>query len=118
MRTLLAILALSLSLPVLAGDIDEAAALAALERSDTVLIDVRTPDEIAEGAISGAKFIEYDKIDAHITEVAPNKDTPIVLYCKSGRRAGIAQDTLQSLGYRQVINGGGYDDLKTALEKD
>jgi rhodanese-related sulfurtransferase len=36
---------------------------------------------------------------------------PIVIYCKSGRRASKAQEVLQSQGYKTVVNGGGLNDL-------
>ncbi|MDH4569647.1 rhodanese-like domain-containing protein [Pseudomonas sp. BN414] len=118
MRTLLAVLALALSLPAAAGDTDQAAAIEAMHQPNAVLIDVRTPEEVAGGAIPGAHNIGYEEIAQKIAEVAPDKDTPIVLYCRSGRRSGIAQDSLKDLGYSRVINGGGYLDLKTALHKD
>ncbi|MFG5861784.1 rhodanese-like domain-containing protein [Metapseudomonas sp. CR1201] len=118
MRNLLAVLALSLSIPAAAGETDQAAAVQAMQHPDAVLIDVRTPEEIAQGEIPGARHIGYEEIGQRIAEVAPDKNTPIVVYCRSGRRASIAQDTLQDLGYSRVINGGGYLDLKTALHKD
>ncbi|WP_342244477.1 rhodanese-like domain-containing protein [Pseudomonas sp. OTU5201] len=122
MRTLLAVLALSqslvLSLPATAGETDQAAAIEALRQPNAILIDVRTPEEVAEGTLSGARNIGYEDIGQRIAEVAPDKNTPIVLYCRSGRRSSVAQDSLQELGYSRVINGGGYLDLKTALDKD
>ena len=45
--------------------------------------------------------------------VFPNKDLPIVVYCKSGNRAGFAKRALESLGYTHVLNAGGYDDIMT-----
>ncbi|WP_271411910.1 rhodanese-like domain-containing protein [Pseudomonas sp. Q1-7] len=122
MRTLLAIPALFLlsilSLPAAAGETDQAAAVQAMARPNAVLIDVRTPEEVAEGSIPGARNIGYEEIGQRIAEVAPDKDTPIVLYCRSGRRSSIAQDSLRELGYSHVVNGGGYLDLKNALDKD
>ncbi|MBD2836504.1 rhodanese-like domain-containing protein [Pseudomonas sp. JM0905a] len=118
MRNLLAVLALSLSLPAVAGDTDQVAAVQAMQQPNAVLIDVRTPEEIAQGAIPGARSIGFEEIGQRIAEIAPDKNTPIVVYCRSGRRSSIAQDTLQGLGYSRVINGGGYLDLKTALHKD
>ncbi|WP_041770644.1 rhodanese-like domain-containing protein [Metapseudomonas resinovorans] len=118
MRTLFAVLALALSLPTAAAETDQAAAVIAMQQPNAVLIDVRTPQEVAEGTIPGSRNIGYEDIAARIAEVAPDKNTPIVLYCRSGRRSGIAQDSLRELGYKQVINGGGYLDLKTALHKD
>lgn len=115
MRTLLLSLSLCLSLAH-AGEIDQPAALAALEQPNAVLIDVRTADEFADGALLGATLIPHEQIAQRIAEVAPDKDTPIVLYCRSGRRSGIAQDRLLELGYNNVINAGGYDHLHSALK--
>lgn len=75
---------------------------------DFVFLDVRTPEEYADAHISTAENLPYDSIDADTaSEFIPSTDTPIVLYCRSGHRAGIAQDTLQSLGYTNVKNMGG-----------
>lgn len=97
------------------GEIDQPAALTALQRADSVLIDVRTEQEYAEGALPGATRIESQHLAERIASVAPDKDTPVVLYCRSGRRSSAAQDRLQELGYSQVINAGGYQDLKAVV---
>ena len=117
MRHFLLCLSLALSpLAAQAGDIDSAAALHALAQPGAVLIDVRSQEEFASGARPGAKLIPPGDIAARIAEVAPDKNTPVVLYCRSGRRSSIAQDELQALGYTQVINAGGYDQFKLARD--
>lgn len=118
MRLLPLFLTLSLSLTVVAGEIDQPAALQALQKPDTLLIDVRSSEEFAEGSIPGAINIEESALAGSIAEVAPDKDTTVVLYCRSGRRSSIAQDELQALGYRNVINGGGYEQLLPQLPMD
>ncbi|QKE63604.1 rhodanese-like domain-containing protein [Aquipseudomonas campi] len=113
MRALL--LSLALILPIAqAGEIDQSAALRTLVLSDTVLIDVRSADEFASGALPGAQLIPHDQIGARIAAVVPDKNTPVVLYCRSGRRSSQAQDELRALGYTQVMNAGGYEQLKLA----
>jgi phage shock protein E len=116
MRTLLLSLSLCLPLAAQAGEIDQPAALEALQQPNAVLIDVRTEEEFADGALPGATLIPHEQIAQRIAAVAPDKDTPIVLYCRSGRRSGIAQDSLQALGYTRVINAGGYEQLQPALK--
>jgi len=69
-----------------------------------LVIDVRTEPEWQEGHLEGAIRIPYEKIGGEIEEVAPDKKTKIILYCRSGRRSGIALDTLKKLGYEDVSN--------------
>ncbi|MBU0811379.1 MAG: rhodanese-like domain-containing protein [Gammaproteobacteria bacterium] len=95
-----------------AAQVDQSAALDALQRPSSVLIDVRTEQEFAEGALPGATRIETEDLAERVAAVAPDKDAPVVLYCRSGRRASAAQDLLQELGYTQVFNAGGYQELK------
>ncbi|MCQ4313532.1 rhodanese-like domain-containing protein [Pseudomonas stutzeri] len=99
----------------IAGDIDKSAALAALQRPDSILIDVRTAKEHSEGSLPGSTRIEAQDLAERIADVAPDKHAPVILYCRTGRRSSAAQDLLQQLGYSQVINAGGYDDLKQAF---
>lgn len=81
---------------------------------DALWIDVRTAQEFSDGHVTQAVNIPYEEIAGQINAIAPDKDALIYVYCRSGRRSGIAKDTLDGLGYTQVINIGGLDD---ALEK-
>ncbi|WP_232598517.1 rhodanese-like domain-containing protein [Photobacterium carnosum] len=76
-----------------------------------VIIDVRTPTEFSQGHLTSAINIPYQDI-ATIVTAYKDKDQPILLYCKSGRRAEIAATTLQERGYTAVYNGRNYQDLK------
>ena len=78
---------------------------------DTLFIDVRSEEEYREGHIDGALLMPHRKIGALITEAGIDRETPIILYCRSGRRAEIARQTLLEKGYTRVINGGGYSQL-------
>ncbi|MCE0557470.1 rhodanese-like domain-containing protein [Motilimonas sp. E26] len=64
------------------------------------LLDVRTPAEFAQGHIKGAMNIPYDQLDQQLASL--DKDTEIVVYCRSGRRAAIAEDVLMSNGLLKV----------------
>lgn len=76
-----------------------------------VVIDVREPDELADGHLPDAVhiprgFLEF-KAPQH--EALTEPDCPIVVYCKGGGRAALAADSLQSLGYTDVTSiQGGY----------
>lgn len=72
------------------------------------LIDVRTEKEWNEGHIDGATLIPHDQIARQIAGVIADKNAPIALYCRSGRRSGIAMDTLKGMGYTNVVNFGGF----------
>ena len=76
------------------------------------LIDVRTAGEYAGGHVEGAILIPYDEIGARIAGVVTDKSAPIALYCRSGRRSGLALATLSALGYTRVENLGGVDDAQ------
>lgn len=81
-----------------------------------VLIDTRTLKEFNSGHIEGAELIPYDEIAGKISSVAEDKSTPILLYCRSGRRAGVAEQALVKLGYTNVRNLGGLEQAKQALQ--
>lgn len=116
MRRLLATLCLLISLPLVAGEAELNAAVTALQSPDTLLIDVRTAEEFAAGALPNAERMGHEQIASQISALAPDKDTAIVLYCQSGRRSGIAEESLRAMGYSNLINAGGYEELKFALE--
>ena len=76
---------------------------------DVTWIDVRSGEEFSQQHVPGALNIPYEEIDTGITALGLQKDAAIYLYCGSGRRAGIAKETLDKLGYSQVVNVGGLD---------
>ena len=73
-------------------------------------IDVRSADEFASGHLPGALLIPHEQIVTGATLLDIPKDRAIALYCRSGRRAGLARDALLAAGYRNVINAGGLED--------
>jgi phage shock protein E len=76
------------------------------------VIDVRTEQEYKEGHLKNAINIPYVEIKNKINEYVKNKDQKITLYCRSGRRSGIAEKTLKEMGYTNAINAGAYEKLK------
>jgi phage shock protein E len=85
-----------------------------LVKQGGVLLDVRTPEEYEEGHVEGAVNISHDRLEAQLAEVekltAGDKNKPIVVYCRSGGRAGKAKQVLLDHGYTQVTNLGGLKD--------
>jgi phage shock protein E len=78
--------------------------------ADPIWIDVRTVDEYNSGHVSEAVNIPYTEIVEGVSTLTADKDASLYIYCGSGRRSGIAKESLENLGYTQVINVGGVDD--------
>lgn len=74
---------------------------------NAVLIDVRTEEEFNEGhldnAINVSSTVIKFNIKAHVTDL----ETPIIVYCRSGRRSAESADILVNLGYKNVYDMGG-----------
>lgn len=78
-------------------------------KAGALLVDVRTPDEFSAGHVKGAINIPHDQVEQHLAQFGPDKNRPIVLYCRSGRRSAIVDQTLSAKGFSSVFNAGGYD---------
>eukprot|EP00667_Euglena_gracilis_P011396 EG_transcript_11642 len=76
------------------------------------VLDVRGPDEVANGTLRRAVNIPHTELINAGRQLPAAKGTPILVFCRSGGRAGMAQATLKLMGYTDVLNGGGYEDLK------
>jgi phage shock protein E len=79
-----------------------------------VFVDVRTPQEFNEGHIPSALNIPLDQIMGRLDELE-GVEGPVVLYCRSGNRSGMALHILQAEGFKNLYNGGGIDDLRYLL---
>ena len=82
--------------------------------NNAVLLDVRTPEEHKSGDLEGAVLLPLAELESKISSKVSGKNTPIYIYCRSGRRAGTAVETLKAMGYTDLHNLGG---LKDAREK-
>ena len=80
----------------------------------TAVIDVRTEQEYKAGHLKKSINIPYGEIKNKIADHVHDKNEKIILYCRSGRRSGIAKQTLDAMGYTNVINAGSYEKLKAA----
>ncbi|MEO1436628.1 MAG: rhodanese-like domain-containing protein, partial [Bacteroidota bacterium] len=77
--------------------------------SNLQLIDVRTPEEVAQGAIEGATNINFRASDFQEKILALDKEQPVLVYCKSGGRSGKTADLLVKQGFTKVYDlDGGY----------
>lgn len=75
--------------------------------SGAVLLDVRTPAEFSSGHVEGAKHIPVAELKTRIEEL--DAETPVVVYCRSGRRSHQAAVVLQARGFA-VANMGSLSD--------
>ena len=81
------------------------------------IIDVRTPEEFATGHVNGAINIPYEQIGQGIQSIKGlNKESPILLYCRSGRRSAIARATLEKQGFKQILDGGSLESTAQNLK--
>ena len=79
-----------------------------------ILVDVRTPEEYGSGHLKYSKNIDYKKEDFNAQINKLDKNKPVYLYCRTGNRSGKSVDILKKLGFKNVYNIGGFDNLKTA----
>jgi phage shock protein E len=70
-----------------------------------VLLDVRTAQEFASGAIPGARNIPVEALAQRLHEVPT--DRPVIVYCRSGRRSQTATQILAQAGFTQLYDLGG-----------
>jgi molybdopterin/thiamine biosynthesis adenylyltransferase/rhodanese-related sulfurtransferase len=98
------------------SEVDAAGLDAALHRAPRpALIDVREPDEAAQGIIPGAVHIPRGFLEQRIERTVPDRDTPVVVYCAGGTRSAFAARSLDELGYRNVRSlAGGFTGWKRA----
>ena len=83
------------------------------EKGATV-VDVRGTWEFEDGHVEGALNIPLDELPMRIEEMK-NLKMPLVVYCRSGNRSGMAEMILKQAGVTEVYNGGGLADMRIAL---
>ena len=85
--------------------------------SDYIILDVRRPDEFAEGHIPGAINIPNESIGNDEIPALPDKNRLILVYCRSGRRSKEASAKLVKSGYTNIVEIGGILDWTGEIEK-
>lgn len=80
---------------------------------EVVFLDVREPDEYAQGAVPEALHLPRGHLEFQIEGKIADKDTPIIVYCAGGGRSAFAVKTLQDIGYTNVSSmAGGFNRWK------
>lgn len=75
---------------------------------DLVILDVRTPEEFAEGHLDGAIMIDFYRDDFADRLAGLDPNVPYLLYCRSGNRSGQTASIMSDLGFTNVadVDGG------------
>eukprot|EP00581_Thalassiosira_minuscula_P037426 CAMPEP_0184472074 /NCGR_PEP_ID=MMETSP0740-20130409/107773_1 /TAXON_ID=385413 /ORGANISM="Thalassiosira miniscula, Strain CCMP1093" /LENGTH=107 /DNA_ID=CAMNT_0026848637 /DNA_START=91 /DNA_END=414 /DNA_ORIENTATION=+ len=94
--------------------------LAVVDKPGAVLIDCRTEAEVKDTPLSSRPSHNVsctiaeggcDELVEKAPKLMPDKDAPVIIFCRSGRRAGKAKEVLEMQGYTTVLNAGGRNDL-------
>lgn len=90
-----------------------------MEQTDNeILLDVRTPQEYANGYIDGAKNIDWNGGSFEQQVAKLDKTKPVYVYCHAGGRSAAAAKKLKSLGFKEVYDlDGGYSNWKRTMSK-
>ena len=86
------------------------------ETEGAVLLDVRTPEEVADGRIPGSINIPLQRLD-DVEDAVEDLDTPLFVYCQSGMRSRKAAVRLEQMGYTNVTDLGGIMAYQGELER-
>ena len=79
-----------------------------MDTRDVVILDVREQDEYDSGHIPGAVLLPVGAIEeGTAAEVIPEKDSVVLVYCRSGNRSKTASSKLAELGYTNIYEFGG-----------
>lgn len=78
------------------------------DKTDEILLDVRTPGEYQEGHIKGSLNIDWNNSNFSDEVAKLDKNKPVFVYCKSGGRSGSAVQALNGMGFKEVydLDGG------------
>ena len=85
-----------------------------VKSTSTIVVDVRSAWEYEIDHIPGAKNIPLEEVPGKVEEFKSFK-SPLVIYCRSGNRSGMAVSILKQNGVAEVYNGGSLGDMKFLL---
>lgn len=88
--------------------ITQEAAKEMMDTQEVIILDVREQDEYDNGHIPGAVLLPVGTIDENTAaDVIPEKDSTVLVYCRSGNRSKTASAALADLGYTNIYEFGG-----------
>ena len=86
-----------------------------IAKKETFYVDVRTPAEFVQGSVKGAVNIPLDQIEKQLVKFKGKKN--IVVFCRSGNRSSNAKAILEQNGFKNVTNGGTWQDVNAVINK-
>jgi phage shock protein E len=84
-------------------------------KQGAVVIDVRTVEEYHARHLTNVVHIPLDQVKEGVTKKYPDKSKVLLLHCRSGRRSGIAEKEVRSLGYTNAFNIGSYEQAERVV---
>ena len=88
-----------------------------MDTQEVIILDVREQDEYDSGHIPGAVLLPVGTINEDTAaEVIPEKDSTVLVYCRSGNRSKTAAAALASLGYTKIYEFGGINTWRYETE--
>jgi len=103
------------------GALSAEGAVQLINRQKAVVVDIRAPEEFAEGHVTGARNVPLDQLEAKLAGTVKNKSLPLLIVCASGARAQRAVAVAKKLGYEQAqaVSGGlkAWKDANLPVEK-
>ena len=81
-----------------------------------IMLDVRRADEFKTGHIPGAVNLPNEEIGSEEIAILPDKEQTIYIYCRSGNRSKQAANKLIALGYKNIVEFGGFMDYTGEIE--
>lgn len=81
----------------------------------TKFVDVRSSMEYSTGHLHGAVNIPLDQLPARTNEIEGLGNIPVIFYCRSGNRSGMAVSMLQQQGIKDIYNGGSLEEVQYLL---
>ena len=89
-----------------------------MDSGNVIVLDVREKDEYDAGHISNAVLLPVGTISENsAAEVIPQKDSTVLVYCRSGNRSKTASQKLADLGYTQIYEFGGINTWPYEVER-
>ena len=88
-----------------------------MDTQEVIILDVREQDEYDSGHIPGAVLLPVGSIDeTTAAQVIPEKDSTVLVYCRSGNRSKTASTVLADLGYTNIYEFGGINTWPYEIE--